>query len=173
MRISSNEFQGNRSHLNGLFNEESFRFLLTLRKNTWCLVAIQSWMNMNNHFKCWNTSTLMGPRLVLEGISQFWSLSNTYRIKVLFWFLNRTSSISSSVASAISTIQFPGVCTSKDSLKIWWKLPVDLSFESCTGFALRSVSAHWEQCFPSHSNFSFCSYLLFCIIILFESWHSV
>lgn len=172
-RIYSNELRGNCSRLNGLLNEESFRVLLTLRKNTWCLVAIRSRMNMNNCFKCSNTSALMGPCLVLEGISQFWSLGSISRNKILFWFLNRISSTSSFVASAISTIWFPDVLTTKDSLKIQSKLPVDLSFESCTGFALGSVNAHWQQCLPSHSDLSFCSYLLFAILILFKSWHNV
>lgn len=172
MRTSSNELQGNCSHLNGLLNEESFRFLLTLRKNTWCLVAIRSWMNMNNCFKCSNTSILMGPCLVLEGISQFWSLWSVSRKKILFWFLNKISSTSSCVASAIGTTWFPDVLTTK-SLKIQWKLPVDLTFESCTGFALGWVNAHWQQRLLRHSDFSFCSYLLFSILILFKSWHNV
>lgn len=75
---------------------------------------------MNNCFKCSNASALMGPHLVLEGISQFWSLGSVSRKKILFWFLNRISSTSSSVASAIGTMGFPDVLTTKDSLKIQW-----------------------------------------------------
>lgn len=73
---------------------------------------------MNNCFKCSYTSALMGPSLVLEGISQFWSLGSVSRKKILFWFLNRIFSTSTSVASAIGTIWFPDVLTMKDSLKI-------------------------------------------------------
>jgi len=110
-----------------------------------------------------------GPPFGVEGVSQFWSLGSVSSKKILFWFLNRISSTSSSVASPIGIIWFPDLLTTKDSLKIQWKLPADLTFESGTGFALGSVTAHREQCLPSYSNFSFCSYMLFPILILFKS----
>lgn len=64
-RIPSNELRGNGRILNGLLNEESFRFLLTLRQNTWYSEAIWSWKKMNNYLKHWNTNSLMGIKLAV------------------------------------------------------------------------------------------------------------
>lgn len=160
MRISSNELRGSCSCLNGLLNEESFRILLTLRKNTWCLVAVWSWVNMSNCLKCSNTSALMGPSLVLEGYHSL-GLCEEYpgrRFYVGCW--NR---ISSAVASAMGAIWIPDVLTSEERVKSQWKPPVGLSFESHPGFAPGSSK---EQCLPSDPSFSFCSYMLF-----LKSWH--
>lgn len=71
-------------------------------------------MNMNNCFKCSNTSALTGPSLVLWGIAQVWCLGNVSRMKSWFWFPSRISSTAHSMTSAVGPICSPDVLKSKD-----------------------------------------------------------